>query len=376
MKTIKLLLKTCLLFCGLGAFAQNLEIYVSDAGAFSAPDLPWQILKYDQNGQNPQVFIDQNQNLSWPQDIVFLESQNVVLISNLNTNTISRHDISTGNYISDFAMVSGGPTRMRIGPGNLLYVLQWSLTDNKVKRYQLDGTFVDEFTSVGVPRSIGMDWDSNGNLYVSSFNGKTVRKFDASGNDMGLFVDSELEGPTNVWFRPNGNLLVLDWSAGNVEEFDATGNHVGEFISGLGGPEGITSFPNGDILIGNGGNGIPGSVNMYNGSGVFIKDLIPLGSGGLEQPNAVVLRDPGLSTRQQNQEKLSISPNVGNRFHIDPKIFEHYGKLEVFSVSGMRVAEIRPGTLWWDASHLPEGVYFISPPSSRKKFAQPIIVKN
>ena len=46
-------------------------IYVSDAGNFNKP--PWQILKYDENGQNSKVFISEDQGLDWPQDIVFLE---------------------------------------------------------------------------------------------------------------------------------------------------------------------------------------------------------------------------------------------------------------------------------------------------------------
>ena len=39
--------------------------------------------------------------------------------------------------------------------------------NGKVKRYELDGTFVDDFTSVGVSQSIGIDWDSNGNWAMS-----------------------------------------------------------------------------------------------------------------------------------------------------------------------------------------------------------------
>lgn len=48
------------------AAAQDFEIYVSDAGNFDNP--PWQILRYEADGGNPQVFIDEM--LAWPQDIV------------------------------------------------------------------------------------------------------------------------------------------------------------------------------------------------------------------------------------------------------------------------------------------------------------------
>ncbi len=50
---------------------QDFDIYVSDAGNFNNP--PWQILKFDQNGEHPEVFIQQN--LAWPQDILFSRSQ-------------------------------------------------------------------------------------------------------------------------------------------------------------------------------------------------------------------------------------------------------------------------------------------------------------
>jgi len=152
---------SCVLLYASNAFCQDFEIYVSDAGNFSNP--PWQILKFDENGDNPEVFIDVN--LAWPQDIVFLEDAGTVLISNLNNGRITRYNVETGEYIDNFATGNG-----------------------KVRRYQLDGTFVDEFTSVGVTQSIGLDWDSAGNLYVSLFDGKSVRKFDSNGNDQGLFT--------------------------------------------------------------------------------------------------------------------------------------------------------------------------------------------
>ena len=76
-------------------WAQNPSIYVSDAGNFNLP--PWQILKFDVNGENGKVFIADH--LAWPQDILFLEPDNVVLISNLNTGEILRFDASTGTYI-------------------------------------------------------------------------------------------------------------------------------------------------------------------------------------------------------------------------------------------------------------------------------------
>ena len=159
-------LSTCLLLIILFAFATNARsqeysIYVSDAGNYDQP--PWQILKFDENGQNGEVFI--NDHLAWPQDILFLEEDTVVLVSNLNTGQILRFHANTGAYMNVFAGSIGGPTSMKIGDDGLLYVLQW-VGNGKVKRYQLDGTFVDDFTETGVVSSIGIHWDTQGNLYV------------------------------------------------------------------------------------------------------------------------------------------------------------------------------------------------------------------
>ena len=280
---MKILIASLLLLFVSNLLGQEMAVYVSDAGNFSTP--PWQILKYDGNGENPEVFI--NQNLGWPQDIVFLDAANTVLISNLSSNQITRYNAETGSYIDVFAQVPGGPTRMKIGSDNLLYVLQWN-GNGRVLRYQLDGTYVGEFTSVGVSQSIGIDWDSAGNLYVSSYNGDHVRKFDSNGNDQGLFINSNLTGPTNITFDDKGDLLVSDYDGAKVRRFDANGNYVSDFLSGISQVEGIDILANGNILA---GNGSQHSVRMYDSEGNFVKYFVSSRSGGLNTPNAVVIRN-------------------------------------------------------------------------------------
>jgi hypothetical protein len=258
-------------------------IYVVDVGPNRGP--PYQILKFDENGENPQVFI--NSELNRPQDIVFLEESNTALVSNLGSDRITRYNATTGNYLDDFAVGNAdGPTRMKIGADNLLYVLQW-FGNGKVLRYQLDGTYMGEFTSVGVTQSIGLDWDTQGNLNVSSFDKRQVQKFDSDGNDLGPFINSGLLGPTNLRFESNGDLLVLDWSGTSVKRFDSDGNYLSEFMQGLTQAEGIETLANGHFLIGNGGTS---AVKQFDENGNFVKDFITSGSGGLATPVAIVRR--------------------------------------------------------------------------------------
>ena len=346
--------------------AQEMNIYVSDAENFSNP--PWKILKFDGNGENPQVFI--NDQLAWPQDIVFLEDQQVVLISNLNSGRITKYNSSTGVYIDNFATGIAGPTRMKIGEDSLLYVLQWS-GNGKVRRYQLSGAFVDEFTSVGVPQSIGLDWDSSGNLYVSSYSGDNVRRFDPSGNDLGLFVTSNLAGPTNIWIHENDNLFVLDYDGTAVKKFNTNGIFQNNFITGLSQSEGVDFFSNGNILI---GNGATHSVKMYDSNGVYIKDFIPNGSGGLINPNAVVIRenDPVSVPDESslNNFDFILEQNYPNPFNPNTKIrwqspIGGWQTLKIFDVLGREletlVDEFREAgfnsILYNVNSFLPSGVY-------------------
>lgn len=259
------------------------EIFVSDVG-FNRNG-PHVIFRYDEQGNNGSPFIDTQ--LARPQDIVFLEDQGIVLVSNLQTNRINKYDIISGEYRGEFATGLNGPTRVEIGPDDLIYVLQWN--GGFVKRYQQNGDFVDDFTDVAISQAIGIAWDSQNNLYVSSFNNGNsgfVRKFNASGIHQGFFINSNLAGPTDIWFDEEGNLLVNDWSANSVKKFDPQGAYSGVFITGIGQPEGV-DFLNGNTLIGDSRNG---AVKMYDSDGTFLQNIVAPGAAGLTTTNAVTVR--------------------------------------------------------------------------------------
>ena len=366
-KNLFLIFALSILLLATNTFGQDIEIYVSDAGNFSSP--PWKILKFDENGENPEIFIDTV--LAWPQDIVFLEDQQVVLISNLNSGRITKYNSSTGEYIGNFATGIAGPTRMKIGADSLLYVVQWS-GNGKVRRYQLNGTFVGEFTNVGVPQSIGLDWDSIGNLYVSSYSGDNVRKFDMNGNDLGLFVTVNLAGPTNIWFDANGDLLVSDYDGTAVKRFNSNGVFQNNFATGLSQSEGVDFFSNGNILI---GNGATHSVKMFDSNGVYIEEFIPNGSGDLMTPNAVVIRKSNpVSVDDEssiNNFEFNLNQNYPNPFNPSTKIswqspVAGWQTLKIIDVIGREVEtlvdEFRGAgfnSIFYTVnSTLPSGIYF------------------
>ena len=355
--TTKTLSIAALVCCLIPIFlkAQNYEVYVSDAGNFDNP--PWQILKFDQNGENGSVFIADH--LAWPQDILFLEASNTVLISNFNTNRISKFNAATGAFTGEFATGIGAPTRMKIGKDSLIYVLQW-FSNGKVRRYKTDGTYMGEFTSTGVTTSIGMDWDTDGNLYVSSYNGKNVRKFSPTGADLGNFISTNLDGPTNIWFAPNGDLMVLDYNGNSVKRFSSTGQFLGVFITPVGQCEGV-AFPDpAHILIGVGG---ASSVRLFDTTGTKIKEFIPSGTLGLLTPNAVVLRPVASSgTQELFREVNFVQPSLGSVFQfVFPEGIEPGTEVEIYNTAGALVQrmDISKDTTW-NAEGVTNGIYYIT----------------
>ena len=278
----RLLILLCTILWSTNVFCQDYDIYVIDVPNFGQP--PWQILKFDENGENPAVFITQN--LGWPHDMVFLEANNTVLVSNFNNGNITRYNAETGAFIDVFASDLVAPTRMKIGADGLLYVIQGN-GSGTVRRYRLNGTPLGDFTFTDLSRGLGLDWDSSGNLYVGTYDGQLVVEFDSNGIDQGNFINNNLTGPTNIWFDDDGDLLVSDYDGGAVRRFNSTGIYQGNFIQGLSQVEGVDFLPNGNILLGNGGTS---SVKMFTPGGVYIKDIIPSQSGGLKQPNAIVVR--------------------------------------------------------------------------------------
>jgi DNA-binding beta-propeller fold protein YncE len=348
---MKILFTLTLLFTGIILKGQSYDIYVSDAGNFSNP--PWQILKFDSAGQNPTVFISTN--LNWPQDILFVEDSGFVLVSNLGSGTITKYDANTGAYLSDFATGIGGPTRMKIGPDSTLYVLQWN-GNGLVQRYSLDGTFLGDFTNFPVTLAIGLDWDANSNLYVSSYNGKAIQKFDQAGMDLGPFIDSALQGPTNIWFKSNGDLFVNDYNGNAVKRFNSNGVYTGKFIPAITHPEGVNFLPDGSMLIGSTGTH---SVKMFDTNGNYLQDLIAPNSGHLITPNAIVIRKKSVVAVDEKEISKShiICPSIGSHFCFSQQI-KNVMQMELYSTDGKFIQSI-PVMNIWIPKNISDGYYFV-----------------
>ncbi len=292
MKNLKLktLITLCILLNASFLFSQDVGIYVSDAGGFQVP--PWFVYQFDEMGNNPVLLLNESDGMRWPNDILFIDDLDIVLLANthITNGTIQRYSATTWEFIDNFAEGINGPSRLKIGPDpdGYVYVLQVHAADGKVLRYETDGTFVDEFTNIGSLGQLGLDWDTSGNLYVSSYNFNKVMKFDTDGNFVEDFIDTGLDGPTNIFFDNNGSgdLIVLNWNSGVVKRFDSDGNFVEDLITDVLGCEGVDFFPNGDMLMGVAGEGV---VKRYDSDFNFIEDFIE--AGIIATPNAITIHE-------------------------------------------------------------------------------------
>ena len=212
---------------------------------------------------------------------------------------------------------------------------------------------------------------------VGRFHGITsnlgnVRKFNALGEDQGLFISSNLAGPTNIWFDSNGDMLVCDWNGGTVDRFDSDGNYIGAFMTGLNQPEGVAILPSGNYLIGNGGTG---AVKEFDTGGVFIQDLIPAGTGDLLTPNAVVLRNNPTGLENISREESILINTVGRIFNSQQTLSQ--ARVEVTDLEGKNVfqGQVRDSVIW-DASSVPTGVYLIQIAFEEQVLLERVVVRD
>ncbi len=332
------------------------------------------ILRYTMNGQFVEEFVSAGLGgLSWPQEVLFHPEDGTMLVTGFNNTKIKQYDGSTGDFLGDFSKNYNlsNPTKIILGADDLIYVTQWGATQNKVVRFDLDGNFVDEWSSVGVPEGCGMAWDSAGNLYVTTWSNGLgtgtdgfVRKFDENGTDMGIVVNSSiLQGPVGIWIDENDDLFVIDWTQGAVLKFNSSGVFQQTFISGMSRTEGNDMGPDGKYYL---CDWQQNRVNRYNADGTFDMMLV---NQGLNIPNSLAFGPDGIvGTKDHAEEiaKIEAFPNPADEEinlnfpsqsskPIQVQVYDVLGKIVLFSE-----LENSSNTISLNISSLEKGLYQVS----------------
>lgn len=179
-----------------------------------------------------------------------------------------------------------GPAAVLFGADGNLYVS--SFDGDAVLRYDgASGAFLDVFVTPGSGGlngpDAGMAWGSDGHLYVPAYYSNAIYRYDGqSGASLGALVGPLQDGlrrPRHLLFR-EGMLYVSCESTHKVMRFDAqSGAYVDDFVAvgsgGLAEPTGIGFGPDGHFYV---GSVRDNKVRRYDGaSGAFI-DEFALGS--------------------------------------------------------------------------------------------------
>jgi hypothetical protein len=232
--------------------------------------------------------------LAATQEVRWAADGNLLVCGSGNT-SILKYDKNNGNFLGQFTTGYSlqTPTKMSIGADGNIYVSQWDAAQNKVVRFNgTTGAYIDEFTDQGLGLNNGMGhaWDATGNFYVAGFNSRDIKKYDANGHYVGIFIPTgtgigQLMGPVNIWFDNNNNFFVVDWRANNVKKYNATtGAFIAVYISGLSRCEGFTFDLSGNLYV---CNYLVNQVNKYDANGNFISVVVT--GGGLNVTNSVII---------------------------------------------------------------------------------------
>jgi WD40 repeat protein len=217
-----------------------------------------------------------------------------LLTCNLNDSSVEIFDGITGVYLKTLvAPTSGGldsPQNLAIGPDGNLYVTSWGT--NSVKRYDMNsGAYIDDFVpsgSGGLQAPDQLYFRPDDKLYVSNrFKGMIKRYDSLSGAYIDTFVSSSsrLYGFTGFTFGPDGNIYAGEFNGSHdILQFDgSTGqflrlfNHRNPVIDAA--VTGLTFGPDGNLYA---CRWIADLVERYHRtSGIFMKDIVTAGSGGL-----------------------------------------------------------------------------------------------
>jgi len=200
-----------------------------------------------------------------------------------SSDTIGDATAGAGNVISGNTQGS-----IRVTGGSFLVC-----EDNSVVRVDAQtGAVLATYATGLADDSVAVGPD--GSFYVPDYYNNVIRHYDVAGNLLSTFGSGHLDEPQDMIVGPNGNLYVGNVGDG-IQEFSPSGTFLSTFVDngtgGLDNVKGMVFGPNGNLYV---ANLTYSDVLQFNGTtnalvGTFVSD----GSGGLSGPEDLAFGPDG-----------------------------------------------------------------------------------
>lgn len=110
---------------------------------------------------------------------------------------------------------------------------------NRLAKFDLDGTYLGEISSVGLNLPTGLTTDSSGNIYVADTFNHQVQVFSHIGTPIRVFGSHDIgdyyfDYSKDVEVLSSGEIIVTSQNSQKIKRFDATGTFINEW--GIPGP--------------------------------------------------------------------------------------------------------------------------------------------
>jgi hypothetical protein len=218
---------------------------------------------------------------SGPSNIAFDAAGNFY-VANYNNNTVRKYS-AAGTFISNYgtgAPALSSPIAMAFDSFGNGYVV--NSTGGTIYKYNAAGVYQSTIIS-GLSVPSGITIDASNNLYISTINDNSIKKYSAAGGAPLLTITTNVSGPTGVAVDASGNIYSLNPT--NVTKYNAAGTYQSVLLTGLNGPWAMSLDYADNFYIGDSGNN---AVKVYNKAGTLLKTLT-----GITDPEGVAADGKG-----------------------------------------------------------------------------------
>lgn len=120
-----------------------------------------------------------------------------------------------------------------------------SFNGGYIEKYDATGVGMPFAYSISAPEQ--MIFDRAGNLYLANYGDSTVLKFDTNG--VRTVFCSTTGGANGLAFDGDGNLFVANFDGGTIDQFSSSGTYLRQFASGLNHPIVLVFDHAGNLLV-------------------------------------------------------------------------------------------------------------------------------